>query len=76
MGMIGQIAYTQIGGFSFILLGGIFAGILLIAAVAIGASLSSNKSKFTLKQHKIVALAAGIVAIAHGLFGILANLGF
>jgi len=67
-----NLAFTQFLGLPYIVYGGIFAFILLIATAVAGALVMKGKLK--IKNHKILAIITIIFATLHGLLGFLSFL--
>jgi DMSO/TMAO reductase YedYZ heme-binding membrane subunit len=76
MGIIGQTIYSQVMGFPLISIGGAVVGVLLLITLLTGGMLYKGKGNFTLNQHRILAIIAVVLALLHGLAGMLAYMGF
>jgi len=73
---VGQLAYTDVLGLPLLAWGGIASLILLILTFSVGALNRRGVHIIPFNYHKPLAVATLIVAIFHGLMGLLASLGF
>ena len=71
--MLNQISYYPIFGYPFILYLGVMALILFLIAVSIS-TIFKGKIKSHFKTHRAVAIISILIALIHGLMGILAYL--
>ncbi|HII95402.1 MAG TPA: hypothetical protein HA367_06690 [Candidatus Methanofastidiosum sp.] len=71
--MLNQISYYPILGYPFILYLGIMALILFLIAVSIS-TVFKGKIKSHFKTHRTIAIISIVIALIHGLMGILAYL--
>lgn len=76
MGVLSGIVFNQVMGLPSIAWGGIVVGVLLLITFAMGLAISMGKGKFTMKQHKIIAIITVVLALGHGIVGVLAMLGY
>jgi len=69
--MFNQISYYPIFGYPFIIYLGILAIILFLIAVSIS-TIFKAKIKSHFKTHRTIAIVSIVIALVHGLMGLLA----
>jgi len=75
MGIINPGMFPIIFGAPVYVWGGIITAILFLAVFVMGLMISSGKGNFTMKQHKILAIIAMLLALGHAGIGILIYFG-
>jgi hypothetical protein len=69
--MLQNIAYHLIFGIPVIVYGGLLALTLMLSTATIGYLIHHNLAPIPFNVHKFLAVATAIVALAHGILGIL-----